>query len=69
MLASSPASMVNQKRPDLGIPNRFKLTSSRFRSVRSPAHCQIVPQPIMLVRIVSGDLLWIFLKLWALSQV
>jgi hypothetical protein len=30
MLASSPASMVNQKRPDLGIPNRFKLTSSRF---------------------------------------
>ena len=31
MLASSPASMVNQKRPDLGIPNRFKLTSSRSR--------------------------------------
>ena len=30
MLASNPASMVNQKRPDLGIRNRFKLTSSRF---------------------------------------
>jgi hypothetical protein len=31
MLASIPASMLNQKRPDLGIPNRFKLSSSRFR--------------------------------------
>src|SRR5205814_4991541 len=30
MLASSPASMVNQKRLDLGIPNRFKVASSRF---------------------------------------
>jgi len=29
MLASSPASTVNQKRPDLGIPNRFDFTSSR----------------------------------------
>jgi len=25
MLASFPASMVNQKSPDLGIPNRFRL--------------------------------------------
>src|SRR5438477_10923427 len=33
MLASSPASMVNQKRLDLGIPNRFKVASSRFRLV------------------------------------
>jgi len=31
MLASFPASMVNQKSTDLGIPNRFKLISSRFR--------------------------------------
>jgi hypothetical protein len=31
MLASYPASMVNQKQPDLGIPNRFNLTPSRFR--------------------------------------
>src|SRR6185312_1972730 len=30
-LASSPASTVNQKRPDLGIPNRFDFTSSRSR--------------------------------------
>jgi len=29
MLASIPASMVNQKPADLGIPNRFKLNSSR----------------------------------------
>jgi ABC-type molybdate transport system substrate-binding protein len=30
MLASIPASMVNQKPADLGIPNRFKLSSSCF---------------------------------------
>jgi hypothetical protein len=30
MLASFPASMVNQKHTDLGIPNRFRLNSSRF---------------------------------------
>jgi hypothetical protein len=34
MLASIPASMVNQKRPDLGIPNRIKLASSRFSGRR-----------------------------------
>ena len=34
MLASYPASMVNQKQVDLGIPNRFDLTSSRFRGRR-----------------------------------
>jgi hypothetical protein len=33
MLASIPASMVNQKPADLGIPNRFKLSSSRFSSL------------------------------------
>jgi hypothetical protein len=31
MLASSPASMLNQNRPDLGIPNRIDLKTSRFR--------------------------------------
>jgi hypothetical protein len=37
MLASFPASMVNQKSTDLGIPNRFKLISSRFsRATRKP---------------------------------
>src|SRR6266446_8450175 len=30
MLASIPASMVNQTLADLGIPNRFNLSSSRF---------------------------------------
>lgn len=29
MLASNPASMVNQNRTDLGIPNRFNLSTSR----------------------------------------
>jgi hypothetical protein len=29
MLASFPASMLNQSQTDLGIPNRFNLTSSR----------------------------------------
>jgi hypothetical protein len=33
MLASDPASMVNQKQPDLGIPNRFNLNSLRFSCV------------------------------------
>ena len=36
MLASNPASILNQNQPDLGIPIRFRLKSSRFscRSVR-----------------------------------
>jgi hypothetical protein len=39
MLASDPASMVNQKQPDLGIPNRFNLNSLRFRLLeRHRAH-------------------------------
>jgi hypothetical protein len=33
MLASFPASMVNQNRSDLGILNRFNLTPSRSRDV------------------------------------
>src|SRR5215471_11499435 len=35
MLASFPASMVNQKSTDLGIPNRFSLNSSRFSYLRA----------------------------------
>ena len=31
MLASFPASMLNQNSPDLGIPNRFRLDPSRSR--------------------------------------
>ena len=31
MLASFPASMVNQKPADLGSQNQFNLTTSRFR--------------------------------------
>ena len=30
MLASIPASMLNQNPPDLGIPNRIDLKTSRF---------------------------------------
>jgi len=37
MLASCPASMVNQKPADLGIPNRFSLTASRFSAARTSA--------------------------------
>jgi hypothetical protein len=36
MLASYPASMVNQKQADLGIPNRFDLTPSRFSKQWEP---------------------------------
>jgi uncharacterized protein with GYD domain len=38
MLASFPASMLNQSRPDLGIPNRIKLTSSRSKGVGGKLH-------------------------------
>jgi len=33
MLASNPASMLNQKHTDLGIQNRFNLTPSRFNEI------------------------------------
>jgi hypothetical protein len=36
MLASFPASVVNQKHTDLGIPNRFNLTPSRFSQKQRP---------------------------------
>ena len=34
MLASNPASILNQKLPPLGIPNRFRQNRSRSRSVQ-----------------------------------
>jgi hypothetical protein len=37
MLASIPASMVNQNPTDLGIPIRFNLSSSRFSRNRTTA--------------------------------
>src|SRR5262245_31304755 len=46
MLASFPASILNQSRTDLGIPNRFSLKSSRFR--RPPR------KPLTLGRIFCG---------------
>jgi hypothetical protein len=42
MLASYPASMVNQKQADLGIPNRFNLTPSRFINMARPTPKQAV---------------------------
>jgi hypothetical protein len=47
MLASDPASMVNQKYNDLGIPNRFNLTPSRFsvaNGVSPAARCAAIKQ-------------------------
>jgi hypothetical protein len=35
MLASYPASMMNQKQADLGIPKRIDLTPSRFNLAAS----------------------------------
>src|SRR5882757_6315946 len=46
MLASFPASMLNQKRPDLGIPNRFKLEPSRS-SVTLRSRHEKRPQPTL----------------------
>src|SRR5262245_20170291 len=46
MLASFPASILNQSRTDLGIPNRFSLKSSRFRSAgRRPLSASSAPEP------------------------
>jgi len=41
MLASFPASLVNQKPADLGIQNRFSLTTSRFRIQVGGEFCPI----------------------------
>jgi hypothetical protein len=49
MLASFPASMVNQKSTDLGIPNRFKLKSSRFSTKNAP-----IPTDMMM-SIAAGE--------------
>jgi len=46
MLASYPASMVNQKRADLGIPNRFSLTPSRFKLRSAPRNWASSGSPI-----------------------
>ena len=40
MLASIPASILNQNRPDLGILNRFRLKSFRFRPLIGAAVAQ-----------------------------
>src|SRR6476620_8839612 len=45
MLASNPASILNQNQPDLGIPIRFRLKSSRFRRRNPLAICQLSPVP------------------------
>ena len=48
MLASFPARMVNQKSTDLGIPNRFRLNSSRFK--REPAaHSILSPHGMKVI--------------------
>src|SRR5215467_7238535 len=47
MLASFPASMVNQRSGDLGIPNRFRLNSSRFKGCeasKKPGKTWFFPQ-------------------------
>jgi len=46
MLASSPASMVNQKRSDLGIPNRVNLTSSRFSAQKVRIDSLVLRAPL-----------------------
>src|SRR5947209_945138 len=43
MLASIPASMLNQNPPDLGIPNRIDLKASRF-SLGLPMACRHSPR-------------------------
>ena len=42
MLASIPASMLNQNGPDLGIPNRIDLKTSRF----SAATASVIALPL-----------------------
>src|SRR5690349_1891127 len=48
MLASSPASILNQNLTDLGIPNRFTLNSSRFSGAAWPLASR-AQQPTMPV--------------------
>jgi hypothetical protein len=55
MLASFPASMVNQKPGDLGIPNRFKLNSSRSSQVSQPL---ILGLPTCRPNMAAGFMKW-----------
>jgi hypothetical protein len=50
MLASVPANMLNQSRPDLGIPNRFKLKTSRFKSYDLTAGLQSINSLVATLR-------------------
>jgi hypothetical protein len=50
MLASFPASMVNQKSTDLGIPNRFKLISSRFSVEALPDDVEALKAALIVAR-------------------
>src|SRR5690349_10981552 len=55
MLASSPASILNQNLTDLGIPNRFTLNSSRFSRV----HIEIdVVDACMRLCVARADAPW-----------
>jgi hypothetical protein len=59
MLASIPASILNQTRPDLGIPNRFRLKSSRF----SPAMAAKVTERLWEI----GDIVDV-LEAWEMAH-
>jgi DNA-binding transcriptional LysR family regulator len=48
MLASLPASMLNQNRPDLGIPNRFNLKTSRSRGIT------LGPESVLAAEFAAG---------------
>jgi hypothetical protein len=44
MLASNPASMMNQNSTDLGMQNRFNLSSSRFRLLSDALASCLLPR-------------------------
>jgi hypothetical protein len=54
MLASFPASMVNQKPADLGIPNRFNLTTSRFN--RAGRRLKLEPTNDLLIYAILPEI-------------
>jgi hypothetical protein len=43
MLATIPASMLNQSRPDLGVQNRFRLNPSPSRSLLDVSQAGVIP--------------------------
>jgi hypothetical protein len=47
MLASLPASMLNQNHSDLGIPNRFKLDPSRSSASAARLTFTMAPQELV----------------------